>query len=738
MTPISAKTAREGAPLVEPGEAERIDTGRHPALFDILGAQPSAEGGWRIAGYAPGAEAMVLEDLSGQPIVEMIPQGRDVFAATLPERPAGWRFRARRGEAGWTLEDPYRFGPVLGEMDEYFLSEGTHGRLWDALGAHIRDHEGATGVHFALWAPNASRVSVVGDFNDWDGRRHVLRRRGATGIWEIFVPALGDGARYKYEILGPDGTLMPPKADPVGFGSEIRPDNCSVVRDLRGKAWSDGAWMSRRGALQRTDAPISIYEAHLASWRRREDGSWLSWKELAEQLVPYVAEMGFTHIEMLPITEHPFDGSWGYQPVGLYAPTARHGDPHEFRAFVEACHAAGIGLILDWVPAHFPTDPHGLAKFDGTHLYEHADPRQGYHPDWNTAIFNLGRREVVNYLVANARYWLTEHHIDALRVDAVASMLYLDYSRKDGEWVPNKHGGRENLEAVDFLRRMNAEVYGDDSSIMTVAEESTAWPGVSRPAHDGGLGFGFKWNMGWMHDTLQYIAREPVHRRHHHGEISFGLHYAFSENFVLPISHDEVVHGKGSMLGKMPGDRWGKFANLRAYYAFMFAHPGKKLLFMGQEFGQAAEWNHDAGLDWAALGDPLHEGLRKLVSDLNAVYRELPGLHQRDTREDGFRWIDGAAEAQSVYAWLRLGEDGTAPAVCVFNFSDAEYTDWRIGVPAPGFYAERVNSDAEAYGGAGRGNMGGVTADAAPAHGFDHSIKLTLPPLTGMIFELRG
>ncbi|WP_425426079.1 1,4-alpha-glucan branching protein GlgB [Albimonas donghaensis] len=735
---MSAKTARQGAPLVEPGEAERIDTGRHPALFDILGAQPSAEGGWRIAGYAPGAEAMVLEDLSGQPIVEMIPQGRDVFAAALPDRPEGWRFRARRGDAGWTIEDPYRFGPVLGEMDEYFLSEGTHGRLWDALGAHIRDHEGATGVHFALWAPNASRVSVVGDFNDWDGRRHVLRQRGATGIWEIFVPALGDGARYKYEILGPDGTLMPPKADPVGFGSEIRPDNCSVVRDLRGKAWSDGAWMSRRGALQRTDAPISIYEAHLASWRRAEDGAWLSWKELAEQLVPYVAEMGFTHIEMLPITEHPFDGSWGYQPVGLYAPTARHGDPHEFRAFVEACHAAGIGLILDWVPAHFPTDPHGLAKFDGTHLYEHADPRQGYHPDWNTAIFNLGRREVVNYLVANARYWLTEHHIDALRVDAVASMLYLDYSRKEGEWVPNKDGGRENLEAVDFLRRMNAEVYGDDSSIMTVAEESTAWPGVSRPAHDGGLGFGFKWNMGWMHDTLQYIAREPVHRRHHHGEISFGLHYAFSENFVLPISHDEVVHGKGSMLGKMPGDRWGKFANLRAYYAFMFAHPGKKLLFMGQEFGQAAEWNHDAGLDWAALGDPLHEGLRKLVSDLNAVYRELPGLHQRDTREDGFRWIDGAAEAQSVYAWLRLGEDGTAPAVCVFNFSDAEYTDWRIGVPAPGFYAERVNSDAEAYGGAGRGNMGGVTADAAPAHGFDHSIKLTLPPLTGMIFELRG
>ncbi len=730
-----APNRAETPKLISDDEAAKIAGGRHATLFDVLGAQPW-KGKWVLRAFVPGAEQVVAETPEGEEIVRLERQGHDVFAASLETRPAAWRWRARRGGDEWVVEDAYRFGPVLGEQDEYFFSEGTHGRLWDMLGAHVRDHEGASGVQFAVWAPSASRVSVVGDFNDWDGRRHVLRPRGATGIWEIFVPGQGDGARYKYEIAGPDGRLLPPKADPVGFGSELRPSNCSVVRDLGRRDWADGAWMSSRGQRQNVNAPISIYEAHLPSWRRR-DGKWLSWRELAQEMVPYVRDMGFTHIEALPFTEYPFDGSWGYQPVGLFAPTSRLGSPHEFREFVEACHEAGIGLILDWVPAHFPSDPHGLAQFDGTHLYEHADPRQGYHPDWNTLIYNLGRREVVNYLVANARYWVEEHHVDALRVDAVASMLYLDYSRKEGEWVPNRHGGRENLEAVEFLRRVNKEVYGDDASVMTIAEESTAWPGVSRPAHEGGLGFGFKWNMGWMHDSLEYISRDPLHRKHHHGEISFGFHYAFSENFVLPLSHDEVVHGKGTILGRMPGDRWNKFANLRAYYAFMFAHPGKKLMFMGQEFGQANEWNHDRQVEWEALGDALHEGTRKLVRDLNHLYRELPSLHELDCDATGFRWVDGAAEQQSVYAWLRLDRAGK-PALCVFNFSGAEYAGWRIGVPAAGRWEERFNSDAAEYGGAGRRNEGGLAATPHEAHGFDHSIELTLPPLTGMIFEHQG
>ncbi|MGR3782678.1 MAG: 1,4-alpha-glucan branching protein GlgB, partial [Albimonas sp.] len=581
MTQRPHRIEAGAGPLIPTESAERIAQGRLSSLFDVLGAHPQ-DGAWRLAVFVPGAERVEAIDPSGGTLAELEPQGSDVFAALLDARPEAWNYRAWRGGTDWEVKEVYRFAPILGEMDEHLFAEGTHGRLWDILGAHVREHEGVQGTSFAVWAPSARRVSVVGDFNDWDGRRHVLRPRGSTGIWEIFIPGVGDGARYKYELLGPDWELLPPKADPVGFGAELRPDNCSVVRDLRGRKWADAKWMESRAARQSTTAPISIYEAHLPSWKKKNMWEWLSWRDLAEQLVPYVADMGFTHIEALPITEHPFDGSWGYQPVGLYAPTSRLGGPHEFRDFVEACHAAGLGLILDWVPAHFPSDPHGLAKFDGTHLYEHDDPRQGFHPDWNTLIYNLGRREVANFLAANGRYWLTEHHVDGLRVDAVASMLYRDYSRKPGEWIPNRDGGRENWESVDFLRRVNSEVYGDDPSIMTVAEESTAWPGVSRPAHDGGLGFGFKWNMGWMHDTLQYIERDPIHRRHHHGEISFGLHYAFSENFVLPISHDEVVHGKGSMLAKMPGDMWGKFANLRAYYAFMFGHPGKKLLFMGQ------------------------------------------------------------------------------------------------------------------------------------------------------------
>ncbi|MEM6439748.1 MAG: 1,4-alpha-glucan branching protein GlgB [Pseudomonadota bacterium] len=717
-------------------DLEDIARGRRGDLFSVLGAQP-APGGWRLAAFVPGAEEVRAVDLTGEAIAGLAPQGGDVFAALLPHRPEAWRFEARRGSDRWVEEDPYRFGPILGAQDEHYISEGTHGRLWDALGAHPCAHEGAQGVRFAVWAPGARRVSVVGDFNRWDGRRAAMRPRGASGVWEIFVPGLEAGARYKFEIVGGDGTLQPPKADPVGFGSELRPDNCSVVRGLPKRDWSDGDWMQARAARNRVDAPISIYEAHLPSWRKRADGGWLSWDELAEQLVPYVRDMGFTHIEALPISEHPFDASWGYQPVGLYAPTSRHGDLDGFRRFVEACHGAELGLILDWVPAHFPTDAHGLAKFDGSHLYEHADPRQGFHPDWNTAIYNFGRREVANYLAANARYWLTEHHVDGLRVDAVASMLYLDYSREDRGWVPNRHGGNENLEAVEFLRRVNREVYGDDPSVMTIAEESTAWPGVSRPAHEGGLGFGFKWNMGWMHDTLEYIQRDPIHRAHHHGEISFGLHYAFSENFVLPLSHDEVVHGKGSVLDRMPGDRWKKFANLRAYYGFMFAHPGKKLLFMGQDWGSAGDWSAEAGLNWDEERDALCQGVRTAVRELNGLYRDLPALHRGDARAEGFEWIDGSAEAQSVYAWLRKGEAGDAPVLCVMNFSGAEHRDWRIGVPEGGRWAERFCSDAAAYGGAGRGN-GTVEAAAQEAHGRPFSLSLTLPPLTTLMLTPEG
>jgi 1,4-alpha-glucan branching enzyme len=720
--------------------AAAIASGDLADLFATLGAHPIGNGKWALRAFVPGAQAVSAHTRNGGArIADLDPcDAEGFFAASLPERPAHWTLRARRGDDVWEIEDPYQFGPVLGPQDEHYIAEGSHLRLWERLGAHPMTHEGVDGTVFAVWAPNARRVSVVGDFNDWDGRRHVMRPRGTTGVWEIFAPGLGEGTRYKYEIKGRDGRLGPLKADPVGFGSEHPPANPSVVRDLRGRRWRDDAWLKSRAARQRVDAPISIYEVHLPSWRRAPGDRPLSYRELAGQLVPYAAEMGFTHIETLPVSEYPFDGSWGYQPVGLYAPTIRHGAPAEFRDFVEACHDAGLGLILDWVPAHFPSDPHGLARFDGDALYEHADPREGYHPDWDTLIYNYGRREVANYLIANALYWMNAHHVDGLRVDAVASMLYRDYSRKEGEWVPNRYGGRENLEAVDFLKRMNIAVYGDDPSVMTIAEESTAWPGVSKPVDAGGLGFGFKWNMGWMHDTLDYIGRDPVHRRYHHHQMTFGLHYAFSENFVLPLSHDEVVHGKGSIFSRMPGDDGHRFANLRAYYAFMWAHPGKKLLFMGSEFGQRAEWAHGGQLDWGALGDPRHAGVQALVRDLNRLYRETPALHQRDARGDGFAWIEANAADTSVYAWARYGEAGSRPVLAVFNFTPVLRTGQRIGVPAPGRWTERLNTDAKVYGGGGAGNFGGVDSRPVAAQGLPDSIEITLPPLSGVIFELGG
>ncbi len=735
-------TAKTPAPPIDPDAARAIALGDHGDPFAVLGLH-EVDGALAIRAFAPGAESVEAVDVkSGRFIAALDPvAGADgVFAGAVPRRRKrfAYRLRMRCGADEWFAEDPYRFGPVLGELDEHLLGEGSHQRLWDALGAHVTRHEGVDGTHFAVWAPNAARVSVVGNFNNWDGRRHVMRRRGVTGVLEIFIPGVGDGAAYKYEIKGAEGSLLPLKADPVGFGAEHPPATASVVRNLGGRDWRDDAWMARRSEAHRVDRPISIYEVHLGSWRRvaEEGGRPLSYRELADQLVDYASDMGFTHIELLPVSEHPFDGSWGYQPIGLYAPTIRHGTPDEFRDFVEAAHAADLGLILDWVPGHFPTDAHGLGRFDGTPLYEHADPREGFHPDWGTLVYDYGRPEVTNYLIANALYWLREHHIDALRVDAVASMLYRDYSRDEGAWIPNVHGGRENLEAITFLQRMNELVYAEVPGVMTMAEESTAWPGVSRPTSQGGLGFGFKWNMGWMNDTLDYIGRDPNHRRHHHHQMTFGLQYAFSENFVLPLSHDEVVHGKGSMLDKMPGESFDKFANLRAYYGFMWAQPGKKLLFMGSEFAQRAEWNHDASLDWRLLDIDWHAGVQRLVRDLNHLYCDVPALHQGDCQSDGFEWVEANAAEELVFVWVRYGDGDTPPALIVCNFNTVERPSWRVGVPAPGRWIERLNTDAEAYGGGGRGNLGGVDSRETAANGRAHSIEITLPPLSTLVFEL--
>lgn len=717
--------------VADPAVLGRLAEGRFDDPFAILG--PHRKGRVRhVTAFDPGADEMwavvagkahPLGPVAGHP---------GLFHGKVPGTKP-YLLRGAHGEARWEVEDPYRFGPVLGEIDEYLLGEGTHRHLWKALGAHVMNHEGVAGTHFAVWAPNAQRVSVIGDFNAWDGRRHVMRRRGVTGVWEIFVPALSDGTIYKYEILGAHGELLE-KADPVGFGAQHPPQTASMVRDISGYGWSDDGWMQSRADVQRVDRPISIYEVHLGSWRRKDGGRPISYREAAVELVDYAKEMGFTHIELLPISEYPFDGSWGYQPLGLYAPTIRFGPPHEFRDLVNAAHKAGIGLILDWVPGHFPTDAHGLARFDGTALYEHADPREGFHQDWNTLIYNYGRREVANFLNANALFWLREYHVDGLRVDAVASMLYRDYSRAEGEWIPNKDGGRENYEAIAMLQTMNTIAYGEEPGVMTVAEESTSYPKVSRPVHDGGLGFGFKWNMGWMNDTLDYIGRDPVYRRHHHHQMTFGLHYAFSENFILPISHDEVVHGKGSMLARMPGNDWEKFANLRAYYGFMWGHPGKKLLFMGQEFAQGHEWNHDAEIDWACIGNPLHYGVQQLVRDLNRLYRETPALHAHDCDGAGFQWIEANDAENSVYAWVRRGRPGDPEVVVVCNFTPVERSAYRLGFPQAGVWAEALNSDAEVYGGGGRGNLGRVVAQAGESHGQPASADIVLPPLSTLIF----
>ncbi|MEM8978153.1 MAG: 1,4-alpha-glucan branching protein GlgB [Pseudomonadota bacterium] len=615
----------------------------------------------------------------------------------------------------------------IGELDQYLIGEGKHQKLWQVLGSHTSD----TGTAFAVWAPDAQAVSVVGDFNGWQPAQHAMRPSGHTGVWEAFVPEAHEGQAYKYHITAANGEALW-KADPFGFGSEHPPANASVIRDITGYGWHDDAWMADQAQRNRRDQPISIYEVHLGSWRRVGD-RFMSYKELAKELVDYVSFMGFTHIELMPVSEFPFDGSWGYQPVGLYAPTIRFGPPHEFCDLIDAAHQAGLGVILDWVPGHFPTDAHGLAQFDGTHLYEHADPREGFHQDWNTAIFNYGRREVKNYLTANALYWLEEYHVDGLRVDAVASMLYRDYSRAADAWVPNKDGGRENYEAIDFLKEMNTLAYGANAGIMTVAEESTAFPGVTSPAHAGGLGFGYKWNMGWMNDTLRYMEKDPVHRSHDHHLMTFPIDWSFTENFILPISHDEVVHGKGSMIRKMPGSEWEQFANLRAFYGYMWGHPGKKLLFMGCEFGQWEEWNHDEALDWDALHGPNQRGLQDLVRDLNRVYRDTPALHAKDCEESGFVWIANHPEA-SVTAFARFGQEGDAPVMVICNFTPVE-REMRFGAPEPGTWEEVINTDATHYGGGGRGNMGQATTDPTAWGGFEHSITLVVPPLATLILK---
>jgi 1,4-alpha-glucan branching enzyme len=703
--------------------------GRHAAS---LNGRPAAV----IRAFQPGASAvhLVLRDGTSVPMERRHRAGVfEAFVATDGRDLHDIDYRLRVTEPGGHVReigDPFKFGQVLSEFDIHLFGEGTHYRAWEKIGSHRVTVGDTTGVHFAVWAPNAQRVSVIGDFNGWDGRVHTMRKLVPSGIWETFIPDLPDGACYKYEVRTPAGHLFH-KADPYARRFEVPPNTASVVWS-DGYEWTDREWVRERPSHNGWhDRPMSIYEVHLGSWRRipEEGARPLTYRELAETLVPYVREMGYTHIELMPMMEHPFSGSWGYQVIGFFAPTSRHGTPDDFRYFIDQCHRYGIGVILDWVPGHFPKDHHGLAYFDGTALYEHADPRKGEHQDWGTLIFNYGRNEVRTFLLSNALFWLEEFHIDGLRVDAVASMLYLDYSRKAGEWIPNQYGGRENLEAVEFLKQLNTLTHGRVPGTITVAEESTAWPAVSRPVHLGGLGFTYKWNMGWMHDMLHYMTKDPIHRRWEHNQITFSMLYAFTENFILPFSHDEVVHGKGAMLSKMPGDVWQKHASLRALYGYMFGHPGKKLMFMGGEFGQWREWNHDTSLDWHLLDDPMHEGVRTWVQDLNRTYQREHALHEVDFDGSGFSWIDCNDNENSVVSMIRRARNGTDFVVVVVNFTPVPRPAYRIGVPEGGWYREVLNSDAERYGGGNVGNGGGVGSEPIPAHGHDQSLLLTVPPL---------
>jgi 1,4-alpha-glucan branching enzyme len=731
MTPISS--------AAETDRLKAVAGGRSGDPFAVLGRHPAT---------VDGRPAVIVRTLQpAASAVELITDGRvtpmpkrlaiGLFEARIPleegisSEQLGYRLRIHEGSGVREIVDPYQFGQVLSDYDLHLFSEGTHLRAWEKFGAHAMAIGGVAGVHFAVWAPNAQRVSVVGDFNRWDGRVHPMRRLVPSGVWELFVPDVPLGAFYKYEVLTPEGHVLE-KSDPYAQQFELPPNSASIVWAGGGYQWRDDEWMNDRMSFGGWhDRPMSIYEVHLGSWRRVPEEQYrsLTYRELARDLVPYVREMGYTHLELMPVMEHPFTGSWGYQVIGFFAPTSRFGTPDDFRYFVDECHRQGVGVILDWVPGHFPKDPYGLARFDGTALYEHDDPRQGEHRDWGTLIFNYGRTEVRSFLLSSALYWLQEFHIDGLRVDAVASMLYLDYSREPGEWIPNQYGGRENLEAVDFLQRLNTVTHGRLPGTITIAEESTAWPAVSRPTYIGGLGFTFKWNMGWMHDMLEYVRQNPIHRRWHHNQITFSMLYSFTENFVLPFSHDEVVHGKRAMLAKMPGDAWQKHATLRALYGYMFGHPGKKLMFMGAEIGQWREWDHDSSLDWHLLDEPLHRGLQAWVRDLNHAYQQERSLHEVDFEGQGFSWIDCQDNENSVISMIRRARHPRDFTVMVVNFTPVPRPAYRIGVPESGWYREILNSDAELYGGGNLGNSGGVQTEPVAAHGHDDSLSLVVPPL---------
>ena len=716
-------------------DVEALVRAEHGDPFSILGPHPDGDG-LMIRAFVPNALGVeVLERSSGGTLASMEQGQAPGLFFTRLAHPQPYLLSIRWAGGEQITEDPYSFGPQLGEMDLYLFAEGNHRELARVFGAQPTEVDGVQGVRFAVWAPNARRVSVVGSFNDWDGRRHPMRLRFPAGVWEIFIPRVQPGEAYKYEILGPHG-ILPLKADPMALATEHPPGTASIIARPLDYEWKDEFWLQDRVARQSISAPMSIYEVHAGSWQCEggDGGRTYNWHELAERLIPYVVDMGFTHIELMPIMEHPFGGSWGYQLLSQFAPSARYGSPHDFAAFVDACHAAGVGVILDWVPAHFPTDAHGLGEFDGTALYEYAHPFEGFHQDWDTYIYNLGRTEVHGFMLASALHWLREFHVDGLRVDAVASMLYRDYSRQEGEWIPNRHGGRENLEAIEFLQHLNEVVAHEAQGALVIAEESTAFPGVSKPVSEGGLGFAYKWNMGWMHDSLKYIQEDPIHRAYHHDQMTFSMVYAYSEHFVLPISHDEVVHGKGSLIGKMPGDRWQKFANLRAYLSFMWTHPGKKLLFMGSEFAQWREWHHDRELDWHLLNEADHKGVHDLVRDLNRVYREEPALHELDSDPAGFQWLIGDDRSNSTFAWLRKSSSGH-PLLVVANFTPVVRENYRIGVPVEGRWVEILNSDAACYGGSNSGNGGGILAEQVEHHGQLLSLSLTVPPLGVVILR---
>jgi 1,4-alpha-glucan branching enzyme len=718
---------------------QALAEGRHGDPFSILGRHLYGDL-TVVRTLLPGALSVsVIESETGRAIAELEPIHEVGIFAGLVGSSAPYRLWIQWPDAVQETEDPYSFPPLLGDLDLHLISQGTHYQLGRTLGAIPMEIEGVEGVRFSVWAPNARRVSVVGDFNAWDGRRHPMRLRPQAGIWELFIPRLTHGERYKFELLDANGNLLPQRADPVARSSEAAPSTASIVASSKPFHWHDHDWMDKQAGDRSREGAMSVYEVHPGSWVRiaEEGNRSLDWVELSQRLVPYVKNLGFTHIEMLPIMEHPFGGSWGYQPLGLFAPTGRYGTPEDFAYFIDRCHQAGIGVILDWVPAHFPTDVWGLARFDGSALYEHADPREGFHKDWNTLIYNLGRNEVKGFLIASALEWLEHFHVDALRVDAVASMLYRDYSRNEGEWIPNQYGGRENLESVEFFKHLNSIIHDRCLHAFTVAEESTAWPGVTKKPEEGGLGFDFKWNMGWMHDTLHYISDDPVYRKYHHGGMTFGMIYAYSERFMLPISHDEVVHGKGSMLGKMPGDPWQKLANLRAYYGFMWGHPGKKLLFMGQEIGQETEWNHDGSVVWDLLDRPEHAGMQFLVRDLNRLYGAEPALQFGDLHPAGHEWAVADDAVNSVYGMFRTAQEGSSYVLVMSNMTPMTRHGYRVGVPREGCWDVVLNTDAAIYGGSNFGQSN-VWTEQVPAHGKPFSLNLDLPGLATVFLKWRG